>query len=92
MNRELSMCINIVIKILLFGCSSQSWKQVQRLCNPQGHSGLNRRMFELQPSRINPELLARAKEIFQDIDISKVQNVGPGAVTFYVWVSCDLCL
>ena len=64
----------------------QSWKACQRLCNPQGARGLNRRMFEFQPDAVHPELVARSKEMLLDIDIAKVQAVGPAAITFYVWV------
>ena len=64
----------------------QSWKACQRLCNPQGARGLNRRMFEFQPDRVHPEIVARSKEMLLDIDIAKVQAVGPAAITFYVWV------
>ena len=64
----------------------QSWKACQRLCNPQGSHGLNRRMFEFQPDKVHPELVARSKEMLLDIDVAKVQAVGPAAITFYVWV------
>jgi len=43
-------------------------------------------MFEFQPDKVQPELVARSKEMLLDIDIAKVQAVGPAAVTFYVWV------
>ena len=43
-------------------------------------------MFEFQPDKVHPELVARSKEMLLDIDIAKVQAVGPAAVTFYVWV------
>ena len=33
-------------------------------------------------------MVERAKEILtKDVDITKVQTIGPGAGTFYVWVS-----
>jgi len=64
----------------------QNWKACQRLCNPQGSRGLNRRMFEFQPDKVHPELVARSKEMLLDIDVAKVQAVGPAAITFYVWV------
>jgi len=44
-------------------------------------------MFEFDPERVHPELVARSKEMLLDIDIAKVQAVGPAAITFYVWVS-----
>lgn len=65
---------------------TQSWKTCQKLCNPQGSRGLNRRMFEFEPDRVHPEIVARSKEMLLDIDIAKVQAVGPAAITFYVWV------
>jgi len=64
----------------------QNWRACQRLCNPQGSRGLNRRMFEFDPEKAHPELVARSKEMLLDIDVAKVQAVGPAAVTFYVWV------
>ena len=43
-------------------------------------------MFEFQADRVHPELVARSKEMLLDIDVAKVQAVGPAAITFYVWV------
>ena len=43
-------------------------------------------MFEFQPDKVHPELVARSKEMLLDIDVAKVQAVGPAAITFYVWV------
>jgi len=43
-------------------------------------------MFEFDPEAVHPEMVARSKEMLLDIDIAKVQAVGPAAVTFYVWV------
>lgn len=43
-------------------------------------------MFEFDPEKAHPELVARSKEMLLDIDVAKVQAVGPAAVTFYVWV------
>lgn len=47
-------------------------------------------MFEFQPDRVHPELVARSKEMLLDIDVAKVQAVGPAAITFYVWVRIHL--
>jgi len=44
-------------------------------------------MFEFQPEQVHPEIVARSKEMLLDIDIAKVQAVGPAAITFYVWVT-----
>jgi len=43
-------------------------------------------MFDFQPDQVHPEVVARSKEMLLDIDIAKVQAVGPAAITFYVWV------
>lgn len=47
-------------------------------------------MFEFQPDAVHPEVVARSKEMLLDIDIAKVQAVGPAAITFYVWVRYTL--
>ena len=64
----------------------KNWKDCQRLCNPQGVNGFNRKVLLLDPAKVNPEIVARSDELLQDCDINKVRTVGPGAGTFYVWV------
>jgi hypothetical protein len=65
--------------------STESWKACQRLCNPQGAKGLNRKLYGFKASQVHPEIIARSKEMLDDYDLNKVQSVSPGAVTFYVW-------
>jgi len=49
-------------------------------------------MMEFDTRNVNPEMVARSKEILTEVDISKVRTVCPAAGTFYVWVSKDGCV
>ena len=47
---------------------------------------LNRRVQLLAVDDLHPEIVARARQILDDLDLEKVKNVSAGAGTFYVWV------
>ncbi|ESO03382.1 hypothetical protein HELRODRAFT_173674 [Helobdella robusta] len=65
--------------------TTDSWRECQRLCNPQGSNGLNRKIILFDVAKVHPEIVSRSNQILEDVDISKVQTVSPGAGTFYVW-------
>jgi hypothetical protein len=66
----------------------QEWSTVQRLCGCMGQEGLNRRILDLEVEELNPEIVARAKQITDPIrSHSVVQTVSAGAAAFHVWVS-----
>ena len=71
----------------------QEWRDCQRLLNPQGTNGLNRRVLDFNIEQVHPEIAARSKAMLEEEDLSleKVQAVSSGAGTFWVWVR-HLCI
>lgn len=57
-----------------------------KLCNPDGPTGLNRRLMTFESSNVHPEIAARAREMLAPYELSKVKSVSSSVATFYVWV------
>jgi hypothetical protein len=64
--------------------TTDDWRTIQRLSNPQGHSGLRRKLLDFDASVVKPEMAAAAGVILDRVDIEKVKTCA-AAFTFYVW-------
>ncbi|KAI8508799.1 hypothetical protein Bbelb_138980 [Branchiostoma belcheri] len=75
---------------LLLGNSKaqiKDWQLLQTLMGKTGKQSLKRRIKKCQPAKLSPEVVADAKKLLQenDLTLDSVRSVSNGAATFYVW-------
>ena len=57
------------------------------MSNPLGPAGLQKRLMKFDYKRCNPELVARAREILAQVQLSDIVKASRGGACFYVYVS-----
>ena len=61
-----------------------------KMSNPLGQSGLQKRLMRFDLRKCNPELVARAKQILDRIQLEDIVKKSRGGACFFVYVSSDV--
>lgn len=72
--------------------SFQDWNVCSKMSNPLGQSGLQKRLMRFDLRKCNAELVARAKQILERIQLEDIVKKSRGGACFFVYVSDDVTL
>ena len=74
-------------KILKCICTLQDWNVCAKMSNPLGQSGLQKRLMRFDFRLCNAEMVSRAKQILDRIQLEDIVKKSRGGACFFVYVS-----